>query len=277
MPRKSSNLLKRRLKIAELVDRQGEIKVEDLSALLGVSGVTIRGDLSYLEQQGYLKRSFGGAIATSSAPALAPQTESGSQLPPLTLANKVEMARHCARMIADRDTIFLGYGEICRRVIPFLSGLTQLRVVVNDLQHALLAEQFINGEIIVAGEELIRYQSLLSGKAFDDVIQKYTLNHCILEVSLYDGTGNCMIDQPLLTAHYQRCLDKAKNTTAIINTFTEISGPVPTLGNLSQMKSLVAHRYINECYQQLLTDSDFNIHYSNNECFTWSNQNLSGA
>ncbi|MCV5533045.1 DeoR family transcriptional regulator, partial [Escherichia coli] len=56
MPRKSSNLLKRRLKIAEIVAAQGEIKVDDLSAQLGVSGVTIRGDLSYLEQQGYLKR-----------------------------------------------------------------------------------------------------------------------------------------------------------------------------------------------------------------------------
>mgnify|MGYP001474556472 CR=1 FL=1 len=46
VPRKSSNLLKRRLKIAEIVAAQGEIKVDDLSAQLGVSGVTIRGDLS---------------------------------------------------------------------------------------------------------------------------------------------------------------------------------------------------------------------------------------
>ena len=64
VPRKSSNLLKRRLKIAEIVAAQGEIKVDDLSAQLGVSGVTIRGDLSYLEQQANLKRSFGGAIVT---------------------------------------------------------------------------------------------------------------------------------------------------------------------------------------------------------------------
>lgn len=55
MPRKSSNLLKRRLKIAEIVRKQGEIRVESLCEQLGVSGVTIRGDLAYLEQQGYLK------------------------------------------------------------------------------------------------------------------------------------------------------------------------------------------------------------------------------
>ena len=276
MPRKSSNLLKRRLKIAELVDQQGEIKVEDLSALLGVSGVTIRGDLSYLEQQGYLKRSFGGAIATAQVTHTSSPAETGYPQPPLTLENKVEIARHCARLVSERDTVFLGHGEICRRVIPFLSGVTHLRLIVNDLQHALLAGQFIDGEIIVAGDELIRHQSLLSGKAFDDVIQRYTINHAILEVGIYDTSGGCIIDQPLLTSHYQRCLDKAQNATAIINTLIEPGGPVNVLGNLSQMKSLVANRYSNECYQQLLADSDFNIRYSNNECFTWSNRNLSG-
>ena len=139
MPRKSSNLLKRRLKIAELVDRQGEIKVEDLSALLGVSGVTIRGDLSYLEQQGYLKRSFGGAIATSSNPSVLPQDEADTP-PPLTLANKIEIASHCSRTINDRDTVFLGHGDIVRRIIPFLSGLSTICTIVNYIPLGLLDE-----------------------------------------------------------------------------------------------------------------------------------------
>ena len=58
----NTSLLKRRLDIAEIVRKQGEVKVDELSELLNVSGVTIRQDLNYLEQQGYLKRSFGGAI-----------------------------------------------------------------------------------------------------------------------------------------------------------------------------------------------------------------------
>ncbi|EOB5442423.1 DeoR/GlpR family DNA-binding transcription regulator [Yersinia enterocolitica] len=276
MPRKSSNLLKRRLKIAELVGQQGEIKVEDLSVLLGVSGVTIRGDLSYLEQQGYLKRSFGGAIATPTFPQTSILPESGFSQQPLTLSHKLEIAHHCARMVSDRETVFLGHGEISRRVIPFLGGVKKLRLIVNDLQHALLAEQFIEGDIIIAGDELIRSQSLLSGKALDDVIHKFTINHCIFEASIHDSTGSLIINQPLLTSHYQRCLDKANNTTAIVTYFPEQPGPVTSLGNLSQVKNLVASRYINEHYQQLFSDSDFNIRYSNNECFTWSNRNLSG-
>lgn len=59
MAKPSTSLLKRRLDIAEIVRKNGEIKVDDLAEMLAVSGVTIRNDLNYLEQQGYLKRSFG--------------------------------------------------------------------------------------------------------------------------------------------------------------------------------------------------------------------------
>ncbi|TSJ91917.1 DeoR/GlpR transcriptional regulator [Gilliamella apicola] len=62
MAKGNTSLLKRRLDIAEIVRKQGEVKVDELSELLNVSGVTIRQDLNYLEQHGYLKRSFGGAI-----------------------------------------------------------------------------------------------------------------------------------------------------------------------------------------------------------------------
>lgn len=276
MPRKSSNLLKRRLKIAELVGQQGEIKVDDLSVLLGVSGVTIRGDLNYLEQQGYLKRSFGGAIATPAVPNIASQYESLVSPQSVSLMHKLEIAHHCARLISDRETIFLGHGETCRRIIPFLGDKKKLRVIVNDLQHVLLAEQYIDGDIIVAGDDVIRPESLLSGKNFDDVIQRFTINHCILEVSLLEANGGLIVNQPLLTSHYQRCIDKAQDTTAILNRVPEIPGTLPTLGGLSQVKNLVTCSFINEHYQQLLSDADFNIRYSNNECFTWSNRNLSG-
>ncbi len=43
----STSLLKRRLDIAEIVRKNGEIKVDDLAEMLSVSGVTIRNDLNY--------------------------------------------------------------------------------------------------------------------------------------------------------------------------------------------------------------------------------------
>ena len=184
MPRKSSNLLKRRLKIAEIVAAQGEIKVDDLSAQLGVSGVTIRGDLSYLEQQGYLKRSFGGAIATP----LSSEPEAIQPIAPLSLAQQMEIARHCARLIRDRDTLFLGHGTICRKIIPLLSEVKKLRLITNDPEHALLANQFIDGEIILAGSEMLRPDTALAGKQLEQALQHFTITHSLSLIHISEPT-----------------------------------------------------------------------------------------
>ncbi len=272
MPRKSSNLLKRRLKIAELVGEQGEIKVEDLSAQLGVSGVTIRGDLSYLEAQGYLKRSFGGAIAT---PSFVPLTEQDEVRSPvngqtLALAQQLEIARHCARDIRPQQTLFLGEGSISRRIIPFLSELTQLRLIVNDLHHALLAQQYIDGEIIVAGDELLAPLSLLTGKSLEDTLNRYRIDHFIFEASIRESDGGLMVSQPLLAGFYQDGLSRALRSTVIITGQPARSDPPLIAGNLAQADHLVTSRFIQQHYQHLLSDAGFSIQYSNKECFSWS-------
>ncbi|MEN3259570.1 DeoR/GlpR family DNA-binding transcription regulator [Sodalis endosymbiont of Spalangia cameroni] len=274
MPRKSSNLLKRRLKIAEIVRKQGEIRVESLCEQLGVSGVTIRGDLAYLEQQGYLKRSFGGAISTAAA------TASQAVAPPVgavpNRAAELEMALHCARLVADRDTLFLGHGAITRKVIPLLSGRKKLRLIVNDLQHALLADEFIDGEVILAGSEMIRNRHVLAGKTLDSVVQHYTLSHCILQATSLDATGALSGDLPQLAPHYQRVLDRAQMKTLLVTGYPPPEGNHAPAGQLTQLDNLVTCGAVNGFYQQQLFESDFIIRYSNNECFTWTNRDSTG-
>ncbi len=55
---------KRRQIITNLIRQQSTIQVEALCAQLGASASTIRRDLDILEQEGVLKRTYGGAVAT---------------------------------------------------------------------------------------------------------------------------------------------------------------------------------------------------------------------
>src|SRR5579875_1130413 len=60
----ASNKKRRRYeKILSALQQSGSIAVEDLSAKLNVSVVTIRRDLDELERQGLLNRTHGGAVA----------------------------------------------------------------------------------------------------------------------------------------------------------------------------------------------------------------------
>ena len=78
----SKSSLRRRLQIVELVRKRGEVSVEELSQVFDVSSVTIRTDLTYLEQQRYLVRSFGKARYLSQRPGdnvLAPIADSATR------------------------------------------------------------------------------------------------------------------------------------------------------------------------------------------------------
>lgn len=54
-------LNKRQKQIIDKIDEAGYLSVQDLSSFLNVSLVTIRKDLTLLEEQGYLFRTHGGA------------------------------------------------------------------------------------------------------------------------------------------------------------------------------------------------------------------------
>lgn len=272
MAKTSSSLLKRRLEIAEIVRQRGEIKVDDLSAQLNVSGVTIRNDLNYLEQQGYLKRSFGGAIYT--APQV-PTHHVSAPPPPAVLQNKsveLELAKHCARLVNDRDTLFLGHGELTRKIIPLLAPVKKLRLIINDVSHVALADDFIDGEVILTGGVLNRSRSVLSGKMLEYALQQYTISLCIIEVASIDPVGELTIENSHLASHYQHLLSKSQRKVAIAARAPVNNQQVYTISNIDSIDAIVTCQHVIDDYQQQIGDSGFINQYTNNECFTWINR-----
>lgn len=54
--------LERRKEILNLIESKQSIKVQDLSKVFNVTEETIRRDLDKLEKEGYIKRTYGGAV-----------------------------------------------------------------------------------------------------------------------------------------------------------------------------------------------------------------------
>ena len=52
----------RRMKILELVNLKGQVRVNELSQIYDVSEVTIRNDLTQLEKKGLLAKTRGGGL-----------------------------------------------------------------------------------------------------------------------------------------------------------------------------------------------------------------------
>jgi len=113
----------RRLYMLDRVAAQGSVRLQALAEELGTSVMTIRRDIKRLEEDGFLRRSYGGATAH-----VMMDVELGANgLALQHMAEKRAIAQRAASLIEPRDVLFLGTGTTVAqfaRHIPVGRGIT---------------------------------------------------------------------------------------------------------------------------------------------------------
>ena len=119
----------RRTHILEQLQQDGKITVMQLSEMLDVTPATIRNDLDFLEQEGYLIRVQGGAVPVRGSTAV-PATQAFSD--PCG-PEKRAIALEAAQMVKDGETLFINSGTTTEFVAEALRARSNLNVVTNSL------------------------------------------------------------------------------------------------------------------------------------------------
>lgn len=140
----------RRRKIIELLNKKSKILVPELCEYFDVSPATIRNDLRYLEQNGLLKRTHGGAIKNSK---MSFELET-KQKEVKNLIQKQAIARYAAQMVDDGDTIVIDTGTTGFEFAKCITNRNGLTVVLNDIRIASYLEEHLKGNIILIGGTL---------------------------------------------------------------------------------------------------------------------------
>ena len=121
----------RRNKIAELIISNGSIKVGELAKTFAVSTETIRKDLIYLDKQGIIKKSHGGAL--SSLEVIEKPLEDRNME---NYDAKLAIANEALKFIKDHSVIFIDAGSttLCLAKLLYLKkGLTIITNSVSAL------------------------------------------------------------------------------------------------------------------------------------------------
>lgn len=140
----------RRQKIREYLEDQGIAQSATLGELLGVSEATVRRDLEWLEREGVVERTHGGAMLSQRLPTEPAYARSALAHP----EEKRRIGRAAAELVEPGDTIFLNSGTTTTQLVralrerPALVGLT---VVTNNLSAALEAREGGWEAILVGG------------------------------------------------------------------------------------------------------------------------------
>jgi DeoR/GlpR family transcriptional regulator of sugar metabolism len=123
-------------KIIEIVDSKGIVTVKELSSLLNASLMTIRRDLSRLEQRNMIQRTHGGVISMKYNRDTPYMNRSH-----LDLDEKAEIGKAAAALVEEGEVIFLGSGTTVAQMAAFLmhkvgvTAVTSSFQIINDLIH----------------------------------------------------------------------------------------------------------------------------------------------
>jgi DeoR/GlpR family transcriptional regulator of sugar metabolism len=120
----------RRQRILQLLQARGSVSVAELERAFAVSGMTIRRDLQALEQEGFARRAYGGAVLTGPAA----QEGSFEQRLHESAEAKSRLAHAAADLISDGDTVFVDSSTAAYYTVRhLLAAGRELTLITNSL------------------------------------------------------------------------------------------------------------------------------------------------
>ena len=145
---------RRRESIVEILSREGRASVVDLAERLGTSPLTIRRDLTALEERGVVGRRYGEAVFLESP--------GGAGTGDLVERERNAIAVAAAALVGDNELLFINTSSTALAIIPHIKA-TGVTVVTNSTN----AQRFPvppSGMVLLTGGEVRPPRGVLSGE-----------------------------------------------------------------------------------------------------------------
>ncbi|MBS0968466.1 DNA-binding transcriptional repressor (plasmid) [Chimaeribacter arupi] len=134
----------RQAQILEYLQQKGRVTVEALTAHFNTTGTTIRKDLSFLEQEGAVIRTYGGVMLN--------RDEGDQPIDRKTLINtdkKKQIAALAAGLINEGDSLIFDAGSTVLQMVPHLARFNNITVMTNSLSIVNELVELENDQVIL--------------------------------------------------------------------------------------------------------------------------------
>jgi len=169
--------------ILEQINAHGRVQVTVLAEQLKVSQETVRRDLFLLEEEGKLKRVYGGGVKL--------QYEQGEppyqQRTVLNYEAKQAIGIKAAELVQDGNTIYMDTGTTIHELAKAMKGKKQITVITNSLTVAIelseaLAKGLFQGRAVLLGGEISPAQKSLNGHLCQEMLRNFYVDRAFISV-----------------------------------------------------------------------------------------------
>ena len=170
--------LDRRNQIIDMITQQRTVKNTELMERFDISIETVRRDLEYLEQQGYLRRVYGGAVANvalGSEPEYASRAQTWHQ-------EKNAIAAEAAGLITPGDSVYLGVGTTVQAMAQYMRNIGELTVFTNALRTAVELSEAPGCSVVLSGGQLRAKELTLSGFPAEENMGNFNVDKAFIGI-----------------------------------------------------------------------------------------------
>ncbi len=212
--------------ILDLIRAKQKVSVSELSRKFDVTGETIRRDLEKLEREGYVARTYGGAVLVQQPPGHVNYTERAVQ----NVEAKNRMGELTASIIPGSGAIGCDASTTVLSMIPYIKDNPGLTLLTNSVR-ILNDYMYDKIRIISTGGNVRSRTQSLQGESVSRAMEDYFLDICILscrsldlENGIYEGDEEEANFKNVMVDHSRRVIIVADHTkfdkTSLIRTLS---------------------------------------------------------
>jgi DeoR family transcriptional regulator, aga operon transcriptional repressor len=201
----------RRREILAVLHRDGRVLVKDLARHFHISQITIRKDLEFLDGQGVIQRTHGGALPVQAGALLDPSLRDKEKL---HRKQKTQIAAAAVRLVEEGQSVLLDSGTTTTAIARSLKDMAQLTVITNAINIAAeLAGTHI--EVILTGGMLRKNSFSLVGPLAERTLRQLSADILFLGVDGFDTKAGLFTPNLLESEVNRAMVEIARRTIAV--------------------------------------------------------------
>lgn len=206
--------------IMKILQANNYVTVDYIAKELDFSPSSIRRDLTLLEKQGRVKRSYGGVSIT----------KSGKNVPFRFRQHQFNkekslIAKEAAKLVNDGDTIFLDHSSTVQHMANFLLKKKNLRVVTSNLTLAMYLNERGVTVYTVCGK-IVETPGVVVGFHLDKSLQQFNIDAAFFSIRGLSSDGFCVHNYELTALTVEHICNNS-NKRVLLCTGDKFDGASP--------------------------------------------------
>ena len=244
----------RKKEIISLINNNGFATVEEMAKLYNVTPQTIRRDINFLDEEGYISRYHGGAGPSSSSENVAYRHRKE-----LLLEEKKKIAMNVASIIPNKSSLFINIGTTTEHVAKALCDHRKLKIITNNLNVAAIMSKKDNFEVIVAGGIVRSKDGGITGESAIQFIKQFKMDIGIIGISGIDLDGT-LLDFDFREVHVARTIIENSRKVFLVTDHSKFGrNAMVKLGSIREIDTLITDKKPPEQLMEIISKYDINL------------------